>query len=62
MSEKSNSKYVTKYIKEKRNQIGFNVPKGKRAEYQALAERKGTKLATLIQQLLETELQKEGGR
>ena len=47
-----------KYIKEKRDKLGLNLPKGKKDEYKAFAESKGMSLTELFIKLIEEEMQK----
>lgn len=49
----------TKYRKKAYDQIAIRVPKGKREEWKALADRRGESLAGIITRLLEEELKKE---
>lgn len=48
-----------KYRKKAYDQIAIRVPKGKRKEWKALADRRGESLAGIITRLLEEELKKE---
>lgn len=48
--------YQNNYNKQKYDSVRVTVPKGKKAEYMALAERHGIKLNTLINKLLEEKL------
>jgi hypothetical protein len=51
---------VAKYQNEKTDLIKFRVPKGKKEEYQALAERSGAKsLTAYITSILEEKLKEE---
>ena len=50
-----------KYHKEHMEQIAIRVPKGKRAQYKALADRRGESLAGLICRLLDNEDMRDGG-
>lgn len=45
-----------KYLKEKRDKLGLNLPKGKKEEYKAFAESKGMSLTELIVKLIEREM------
>ena len=47
-----------KYIKEKRDNLNINLPKGKKEEYKAFAESRGKSLTALIVELLEGEMKK----
>ena len=49
----------TKYRKKAYDQIAIRVPKGKREEWKALADRRGESLAGIITRLLDEELKKE---
>lgn len=49
------NKATQKYQKENLEQIAIRVPKGARARYKALAERRGESLAGLICRLLDAE-------
>lgn len=44
---------TTKYIKEKRDRLGLNMPKGKKEEYRKQAEAHGMSLNAYIISLLE---------
>lgn len=46
-----------KYIKEKRDFIHLNIPKGSKDKYKAHAERRGKSLTALIIELLEQDMQ-----
>ncbi len=45
-----------KYIKEKRDNLNLNLPKGDKERYKAHAERKGKSLTALIVELLERDI------
>ena len=45
-----------KYIKEKRDNLNLNLPKGDKERYKAHAERKGMSLTALIVELLERDI------
>ena len=47
-----------KYLKEKRDKLGLNLPKGKKEEYKAFAESKGMSLTELFVKLIEEEIKK----
>lgn len=49
----SRKKASMKYIKEKRDNLNLNLPKGKKAEYKAKAEAKGMSLTAYIVSLIE---------
>lgn len=49
-------KYQNNYNKQKYDSIRVVVPKGKKVEYKALAEKHGMKLNTFINKLLEERL------
>ncbi len=53
------NKATQKYQKTHLEQLSIRVPKGKRAEYKALADARGVSLAGLITSLLDAELKKE---
>lgn len=46
-----------KYMKENLEDIKIRVPKGKRAEYKAFAEKRGKSLSRLIVDLIEQDMQ-----
>lgn len=48
-----------KYLKENTDLIRIRVPKGKKAEYQALADKHGKSLTAYISDLLEEKLKEE---
>lgn len=50
-------KATAKYMKNKLDDIKVRVPKGKREEYKAHAERQGKSLNALIIELLEKDMQ-----
>ena len=54
----SRKKASMKYIAEKRDKLGLNLPKGKKDEYKAFADSKGMSLTELIIKLIEDEIQK----
>ncbi len=54
----SRKKASIKYIKEKRENLNINLPKGKKDEYKQLAESRGMSLTALIVKLLEDEMAK----
>lgn len=59
-TSEAQKKAVAKYQSEKTDLIKFRVDKGKKAEYQALAERSGAKsLTAYITSLLEEKLKEE---
>lgn len=45
-----------KYIKEKRDNLNLNLPKGDKERYKAHAERRGKSLTALIVELLERDI------
>lgn len=47
-----------KYIKDKRDKLGLNLPKGKKDEYKAFAESQGMSLTELFVKLIEREMKK----
>lgn len=51
--------YIENWKKENTDLLRIRVPKGKKAEYQALAEKNGKSLTALITELLENKV-KEG--
>ena len=54
MSE-AKKQYMYAYMKEHRERIVVDVPKGEKARYKALAERENKSLAGLIMELLDKE-------
>ena len=48
-----------KYMKENLEDIKIRVPKGKRAEYKALAEKRGKSLSRLRVDLIEQDMQND---
>ena len=54
--EECGKQYRMDYIKNNYDRFSVLLPKGKKAEYMALAERHGIKLNTLINKLLEEKL------
>lgn len=50
---------IYKHLAEKTDRMDIRMPKGKKEEYKALAERKGKSLNGLILELLENELKNE---
>ena len=46
-------KATTKYIKEKRDVLGLNLPKGKKQEWREKAKSKGLSLTAYITKLIE---------
>ena len=51
--------YIIGYIKEHKDRILLDVPKGKKAVYKQLAEKRGKSLTGLIVELLENELKRD---
>ena len=51
----SRKKAIIKYHKEKRDNLNINLPKGKKDEYKAKAERKGLSLTAYIVRLIEND-------
>ena len=49
-----------KYIKEKRDFIHLNIPKGSKDRYKAYAQKQGKSLTALIIELLEADMLKNG--
>lgn len=59
-ASKKQMDYIDNWKKENREVIRIQVPKGKKEEYQALAERSGAKsLTAYITDLLEKKLEEE---
>ena len=52
-------KATAKYQKENTEMVSFRVPKGKKAEYKALADKTGKSLSSLIIDILEEKLKEE---
>ncbi len=52
-------KAIQKHLAEKTDRMDIRMPKGKKEEYKALAERRGKSLNGLILELLENELKNE---
>ena len=50
---------IYKHLAEKTDRMDIRMPKGKKEEYKALAEKRGKSLNGLILELLENELKKE---
>lgn len=48
-----------RYMKEQRDKLTLNLPKGDKERYKAHAERQGKSLTALIVELLEDDMQKE---
>ena len=48
-----------KYMKEKRDKLTLDMPKGKKEEYRKYAESKGKSLTSLIVELLEREMKEK---
>ena len=54
-----NSKNRTmKYMKESRDKLTLNLPKGKKEEYKEYAQSKGMSLTELIMSLIDADMQK----
>ena len=51
-------KATAKYIKEKRDRLELNMPKGKKEEYRTHAEKMGKSLNAYIIDLIETDIKK----
>ncbi|MCM1328854.1 MAG: antitoxin [Ruminococcus sp.] len=49
-----------KYIKEKRDFIHLNIPKGSKDKYKAHAQKQGKSLTALIIDLLEADMREHG--
>lgn len=59
-TSKEKMEYIENWKKENTDLIKFRVPKGKKAEYQALADRSGAKsLTAYITSVLEEKLKEE---
>lgn len=59
-TEKERMEYIENWKKENTDLIRIRVPKGKKAEYQALADRSGAKsLTAYIASVLEEKLKEE---
>ena len=50
-----------KYMNEKRDKLGLNLPLGYKERYRAFAESQGKSLTSLIMELLEKEIKKAEG-
>ena len=60
MSTEAKRKGNAKYLKEKVEDIKIRVPKGKREEYKAFAEKEGKSLNRYIIDLIEKDMQEKG--
>lgn len=60
MYNESRKKSTIKYIKERRDRISINIPKGKKEEYKAHAAKRGKSLSRLIMDLLEDDMEISG--
>lgn len=60
MYNESRKKSTAKYIKEKRDRISINIPKGKKEEYKAHAAKRGKSLTRLMMDLLEDDMEISG--
>jgi len=49
-----------KYMKESRDKLTLNLPKGKKDEYKDYAQSKGLSLTELIMQLIDADMKKNG--
>lgn len=49
-----------KYMKESRDKLTLNLPKGKKDEYKDYAQSKGLSLTELIMQLIDADMNKNG--
>ena len=47
-----------KYMKERRDKLTLNLPKGKKEEYKEYAQSKGLSLTELIMSLIDADMQK----
>ncbi len=56
---KDRVEYIDNWKKENTDLLRIRVPKGKKAEYQALAKRRGKSLTALIVDCLEEKLKEE---
>jgi predicted DNA binding CopG/RHH family protein len=52
-------KATAKYIKEKRDQLNLNLPKGKKEEYKKYAKSKGVSLTAYITKLIEKDMEEQ---
>ena len=57
MVSEAQKKATSKYISKAYDQVSLRMPKGKREEYKAHAERQGKSLNALIIELLEKDMQ-----
>lgn len=55
--EKAKNRTI-KYMNEKRDKLGLNLPLGYKERYRAFAESQGKSLTALIMELLEKEIEK----
>ena len=51
-----------KYMKESRDKLTLNLPKGKKDEYKEYAQSKGMSLTELIMSLIDADMQKSSGK
>lgn len=58
-ASKKQMSYIDQWQKDNTDTIKFRVPKGKKEEYRALAERHGKSLTAYITSLLEEKLKEE---
>ena len=58
MYDKVAKKATLKYMKEKRENLNLNFPKGKKAIFKAYAQFRGMSLTELITQLIEDDMEK----
>lgn len=59
MVSEAQKKATSKYISKAYDQVSLRMPKGKREEYKAHAERQGKSLNALIIELLEKDMQEK---
>lgn len=59
----SSKRATMKYMRENRDKLTLNLPRGDKDRYKAHAERRGKKsLTALIVELLERDIQEHGGK
>lgn len=60
MYNESSKRATKKYIKNKRDRLEINIPKGKKEEYKAHAAKRGKSLTRLMMDLLEDDMEISG--
>lgn len=56
MYNEQSKERTMKYMREKRDKLTLDMPKGKKEQYKKYAENKGKSLTALIMELLETDM------